>query len=133
MVCLDTDFLIDVIKGKLDERFSSILDGDESIKIASPSIIELIKGLHLERNLRNIKKGEIEKIDKVLNSITVLDLNRESARRAGKIEADLENRGEIIDIEDIMIGAIAIENDEKILTRNKKHFNKIEGLKVEGY
>src|SRR3989344_7669644 len=124
MVCLDTDFLIDVIKGKLDERFSSILDGDESIKIASPSIIELIKGLHLERNLRNIKKGEIEKIDKVLNSITVLDLNRESARRAGKIEADLENRGEIIDIEDIMIGAIAIENDEKILTRNKKHFNK---------
>ena len=133
MVCLDTYFLIDVIKGKLDERFSSILDGDESIKIASPSIIELIKGLHLERNLRNIKKGEIEKIDKVLNSITVLDLNRESARRAGKIEADLENRGEIIDIEDIMIGAIAIENDEKILTRNKKHFNKIEGLKVEGY
>ena len=133
MVCLDTYFLIDVIKGKLDERFSSILDGDESIKIASPSIIELIKGLHLERNLRNIKKGEIEKIDKVLNSITVLDLNRESARRAGKIEANLENRGEIIDIEDIMIGAIAIENDEKILTRNKKHFNKIEGLKVEGY
>ena len=130
MVCLDTYFLIDVIKGKLDERFSSILDGDESIKIASPSIIELIKGLHLERNLRNIKKGEIEKIDKVLNSITVLDLNRESARRAGKIEADLENRGEIIDIEDIMIGAIAIENDEKILTRNKKHFENIKGLKL---
>jgi len=39
----------------------------------------------------------------------------------------------MIDIEDIMIAAIAIVNGEKILTRNSKHFKRIEGLEVEEY
>ena len=42
------------------------------------------------------------------------------------------NKGEIIDIEDIMIGAIVIHNGERLVTRNKKHFERIRGLEIEG-
>lgn len=48
-------------------------------------------------------------------------------------ETIIENEGEIIDIEDIMIGAIAKRNNETIITRNKKHFEKIPGLKIASY
>lgn len=39
----------------------------------------------------------------------------------------------MIDLEDIMIAAIAITNNEKLITRNEKHFRRIKGLEVEGY
>jgi tRNA(fMet)-specific endonuclease VapC len=134
MVCLDTSFLIDVVLGRVDDnKFKEIIDGGEIFSIASPSIIELVKGLYLERNLKHVGEKEIDRIRIILSSFNILNLDRESAVKAGRIEAELTNEGKIIDIEDIMIGAIAIENNESLLTRNKKHFDRIKGLKIESY
>ena len=63
----------------------------------------------------------------------MLNLDKDSAILAGKIEANLIKKGEIIDLEDIMIGAIAIINDETLITRNIKHFSKIKNLKIQSY
>ena len=63
----------------------------------------------------------------------MLDLDKNSAILAAKIEADLRNNGEIIDVEDIMIAAISINNNETLVTRNKKHFERIKDLKIETY
>ena len=41
--------------------------------------------------------------------------------------------GEVIPPVDIMIGAIALENNEIVLTRNVKHFRRIPDLKVKTY
>ncbi len=134
MVCLDTSFLIDVIRGsQIPDKFRPILSGEYFATIATPSIVELTKGLYLKKNARHIADEEKEKIEQILSSLIVLTLDKESAIMAGKIEAKLENEGEIIDIEDIMIGAIAKRNNETLITRNKKHFEKIPGLKIESY
>jgi len=63
----------------------------------------------------------------------ILPLNEESAIIAGEIGAQLVIQGETIDAVDIMIGAIAKHNNETLITRNKKHFEKIPGLKIESY
>ncbi len=134
MVCLDTSCLIDIILGKpLPEKFKDILDGKENVSIASPSVIELIKGLHLRKNIKYVAEEEKEKINNAINSLIVFSLDKKSAVLSGKIEAELRNAGEPIGIIDIMIGAIAITNNEILLTRNKKHFDKIKGLKIESY
>ena len=135
MVCLDTSFLIDVIRGKKEiVKIEEEIDlKEEIVAIATPTIVELIRGLYLKANIKNIKKEEVEVINKKLSSFTILDLDKDSAVLAGEIEADLINKGEIIDLEDIMIAAIAISNDQNLLTKNKKHFEKIKGLQIETY
>lgn len=135
MVCLDTSFLIDTIKGKetvkkLEDEF---VNNKIILNIASPSIIEIFKGLYLKANLKNITEDEINKIDDILSSFVILNLDKTSAALAGRIEAELTNKGELIDIEAIMIGAICLINKERLITRNVKHFERISGLEIESY
>lgn len=66
-------------------------------------------------------------------AVPVLDLKKDSSSRAGLIYADLRKKGQALDPTDCMIAAIALENNETLLTRNEKHFSKIKGLKIEGY
>lgn len=131
MVCLDTTFLIDVLRGNKEvQDMKDRLDwSGESITVAVPSVMEITKGLILGKN----KPNEKQRSNELLSSILTLDLNRESAVLAGKIEADLVIRGECIDVEDVMIAAIAMVNNEKLVTRNVNHFGRIRGLDIEGY
>ena len=54
--------------------------------------------------------------------------------RAAEISGTLMRKGETIDDCDCLIAGIALSKGVKtIITRNKKHFNKIKGIKVETY
>src|SRR3989344_494309 len=131
MACLDTNFIIDFIKGKIDIEEGNQLG--EFISISSPSIVEIIRGLHLKKTLQHIKQNEEEKIENTLNSLNILQLNKESAKIAGRLQAELINKGEDIGIIDILIAAIALRNNETLITRNKKPFEKIPNLKIQTY
>ena len=129
MVCLDTSFVIDLLKGKKEvkEIKDKIDSTDELISIPSPVIMELISGAYLSDKV----KLEKEKIVKFLIKTKVIDFDNKSAFLAGEIEAKLIKNGETIETKDIMIASICIENDETLITRNKKHFENIPDLKFE--
>jgi len=57
-------------------------------------------------------------------------MKQESSKHAGKILADLEKKGEIIDFRDVLIASIAITTDTTLFTRNISHFERIEGIKL---
>ncbi|MEK6844212.1 MAG: PIN domain-containing protein [Nanoarchaeota archaeon] len=134
MVCLDSSVIIDLLRKKLDfAQLESKFGENEIVKIPSPAIIEIIRGLYLNSNLSNIRENEKERIDKLFSSFPILHLDKESAIKAGEIEANLINKGEIIDMEDILIAAICISNKDSLITRNKKHFERIRDLEVEDY
>jgi tRNA(fMet)-specific endonuclease VapC len=69
----------------------------------------------------------------VLPNFRVLSLGRLEAEHAGDIRAALESRGQMIGIEDVLIGATALANDLAVATRNLKHFDRISGLIVESW
>lgn len=69
----------------------------------------------------------------VLSHVRVLPLGREEAERAGELLALLEKRGEVIGIEDVLIGATALVNNLAVATRNVRHFSRLEGLAVESW
>lgn len=135
MVCLDSSVIIDILRGResVKEIESKLDSNQEEIFIPTPVIMEIIRGINLKETQKNLKQNEKEEIDNLLSSFFILDFDKESAIKAGEIEAELLNNGEMIDLEDIMIGAIALKNNQIIVTRNKKHFEKIEDLNIEGY
>lgn len=71
--------------------------------------------------------------NEVLAHIRIVPLGSKEAERAGELLAELERRGEVIGIEDVLIGATALENDFAVATRNVRHFNRLDGLLVESW
>lgn len=131
MVCLDTTFIIDLLRGKkeiklLIQKFNNL---NEDLTISPISIKEVIYGVYASNKIEEEK----EKIESLLNSFIMLNFDKESAFLAGKIEFELDKTGKMIDTEDIMIASTAIANEETLITRNKKHFERIKELKAEYY
>jgi tRNA(fMet)-specific endonuclease VapC len=131
MVCLDTTFVIDFLRGAKDiQAIKENLDKtNESITITAPTVIEITRGLYLN----NVRPDERQKVEDMFSSLIILDLDNKSAMLAGKIEAELIRAGKQIDLEDIMIASIAITNNQKLITRNTRHFKRIKGLQIESY
>jgi len=71
-----------------------------------------------------IRKGSL------LSVIIVLPWLPESSESFGKIKADLEREGNIIDDFDIAIAAIAISHKCGVVTSNLKHFQRIKDLEI---
>ena len=131
MVCLETTFLVDFLRGKEEAEsvFNDLVDRRSQITITSPSLMEIMSSAH-----NNQKKEELRKIEEViLSKVIILNLDKESAILAGEIDSELTLSGDSIGTTDIMIGAIAKHNNETLITRNKKHFERIKGLKIESY
>lgn len=62
-----------------------------------------------------------------------LEFDADAALRAGMLQASLERAGRIIGVEDIQIAATALRNDLTLVTRNTRHFESVEGLKIENW
>ena len=120
---LETSFLVDYFKGKLDK--SSFW---ENPCVASVSIMELFFGA-----LKFGREREQTSIIDLMNSVQVLDFDQESAIEASRIMHNLTKRGLIVETEDIMIAAIAKTHDQALITRNPRHFDRIEGLRLQTY
>ncbi len=129
MTCLDTDFLISFMRGEENslKKIEELEKKQELLSTTSINATELLKGSY---NSKNPKK-ELIKVKMYLETLEILDFDYESAIIFSKIWYKLKKKGNIIQDFDILIASIAIENDEALLTKNIKHFEKIEGLKLE--
>ncbi len=133
MVCLDTTFLIDLINGRIDMNYLKDNFNNEEVFIPSPVITELIRGINLDLNLKNMKPNEGKETKKIISFFPILNFELEEAALAGEIQAELINKGKIVGTIDTLIAAICLENQETLVTKNKKHFSNIEGLKIKTY
>jgi tRNA(fMet)-specific endonuclease VapC len=108
------------IKNKLEEFAKK----QESLHITTINAFELYKGAYKATQTR-----ELTKVERLLDSFIILTLDRDSARLAGVINSRISPIGE----SDLLIASIAMANKQTLVTRNKKHFEKISGLKVESW
>ena len=69
-----------------------------------------------------------------LDNIEILSLDFKSSLKAAEVASDLIKQGNRIEDNDNLIaGTILTNNCDTILTRNKEHFERINGIKVESY
>jgi tRNA(fMet)-specific endonuclease VapC len=120
---IDTNIFIQHLreKNKSGTILSSLVK-QKQFFITSITLFELLTGATNES-----KKEDINKLTK---GISVLTLDRDSARIAAEIYLSLKSKNHSIEFRDIFIAAICIKNNLPIKTLNKKHFERIEGLKV---
>ena len=133
MVCLDTDFLVALIRkdAKALKKFEEIIPRPTYIapKVTPISATELFEGA-----FKTGKQEEIQKVEDLLSILDMLYFDFEASREAGKLLHKLKKGGEQIGDMDTMIGAIAIRHGEAILiTKNARHFSKIKEIQVEGW
>jgi tRNA(fMet)-specific endonuclease VapC len=131
MVCLDTDFIIAYIRH--DETAVSKVaqlrqDRKTLITVTAVTAMELYRGAYRSKNAA----AEVAKVSAILETFdAILNLDHHSAKLAGEIDASLKLNP--IEDSDLLIASIALANQETLLTRNTKHFERVQGLTVESW
>lgn len=128
MPCLDTSFIVEIFRG--NKHLKQALNKFEmhKLSIPSPAITELWYGALLARS-SNFEK---EKIDNLLASLTILELDEESAKEAAEIRLLLEREGKELQTADLLIAGIARANNETLVTCDAD-YARIPGLTVIKY
>ncbi|HXX72490.1 MAG TPA: type II toxin-antitoxin system VapC family toxin [Candidatus Acidoferrales bacterium] len=127
----DTTFIIDIMRKDEDavEKARELSGASISVLVGTPTIFELYVGVGLSVRASE----EREKVLSVLKSLPNLPLDAGAASKGGAIYAQKIREGTKIDPGDAMLAGIAIQNNETIITRNKRHFAGITDLKLEPY
>ena len=120
---LDTDWAINYLRGK--EPFVLTIDEyrKEGVAISTISIGELYEGVF--RN-PNPKQKEIGLLD-FLEGFRTINITKPVARLFGKNRADLREAGYTVSDFDLLIACVAEYHGLKILSNNRKHFEKVPG------
>ncbi len=135
MIILDTSACIDYLNG--NEQIKKVLSEQESLfNLTSISIYEVNIGL--ERTRRIISEERYKKLYKIwmefISSMEIFTLGFKEAEKAAKISDVLESKGQRIDDNDILIAGIMLSNGiKRIITKNIKYFEIIEGIELISY
>ena len=100
---------------------------DHTISIPNIVYYEIKRGL-LAKNGASTKLNRFINFAKVLG---IVELKTSTLDIAAQIYADLKNDGNIIEDDDVFIGATALENDAILVTNNERHLERIKDLKYE--
>lgn len=65
--------------------------------------------------------------------MNVVGFDTKAAAVCGQLRAELEQKGQPLDLADLEIASIAIAGDFTLVTGNTRHFGRIEGLRVENW
>lgn len=127
----DTSFIIDLLRG--DKNANRLLDIVEKEarpqKVSSVTVLELYEGVARSQT----PDTKRERILEILETKHVVSADHTVMRKAGKLSGELITDGERIEREDCVIAATALLNDEPVITRNTKHFGRIDSLEVQSY
>jgi len=79
------------------------------------------------------RQKELERVERILAGIVILEFNAEAAQRYAVIKAALFKRGRPVGDCDALIASVALTYGQMLLTRNPQHFRDIAGMIVQSY
>jgi len=120
-VCIDTDILIDHLRGRDPgaELYTQII-------IKEIPYTTYITKFELLCGARSKKEEHI--INECLLGFKMLPFDEKGSYESAKIYRDLKHKGRLIGIRDILIAGIAIANGIPLATKNRRKFERIKGL-----
>ena len=124
MVCLDSDILINFFrKDKETVEKIELLKDKEVLFTTSINSFEILRGFS--------KIDKTDAVNKFLLTLKILDFDFDASQKAAELSEILRKQGNPLDPMDLMIASISIMNNQPLLTRNIKHFNRIPGLTIQ--
>jgi tRNA(fMet)-specific endonuclease VapC len=126
--CLDTDFLVAILRGRADaERKMSEMDREGRQTTTAINAFELFYGAYKSER----RRANVDMTRMLLERLDVVSLDRNASESAGEIVADLSARGDAIDFRDAIVAGIAKTSGLTLVTRSKDHFARVRELKVD--
>ncbi|MBR4619737.1 MAG: PIN domain-containing protein [Salinivirgaceae bacterium] len=126
---LETSTCIELLRGNLRVR-QQCIEKNQLCCISVITAIELLYGAYNSPD--NYREQEIAKAKMLTDYFTVVGID-EIPEAFSREKIRLENNGLVIEDFDLMIGITGREADMIVVTHNLKHFNRIDGLKVEDW
>ena len=127
-VILDADVIIRGEKGTFDLRAWLESRPEELFEVAAITVAELWHGV--ERATGGHKAHRLHYLQSILRPLPIIPYTDQTAREHARIWAQLEAAGTMIGAYDVIVAATALERGSEVATFNKRHFDRIPGLKV---
>lgn len=117
----DTDVLIDFLAGR-EPSAGAVLKAREDGSLVTTSVtrFEILSGARDEE--------ERAMCLKLLDALRTLPLDAKAADQAARVFRSLETAGQRIEPGDCLIAGIALHHGAHLLTRNRRHFERVKGL-----
>ena len=127
MIALDTSFLVDYLDGVDAAR--ELLDDNEGRPFFSPALalFEVYRG-----GSRTRGETGLERVASALDWVQPLPLTEPCAREAALVESELLERGNPINLSDVLVAGVCRHHGADIVARDD-HFERIDGLAVLEY
>ena len=128
MYLLDTNICIALIKknDKVVPIFMKI-----AVQCYIPTIVlsELYKGVYCSQKIAK----NLADLNDFLSLVAILEFDRAAALEFGMIQGELRRKGMPTGEIDALIAAVASSRSDTLITDNIRHFENIEGLKLENW
>ena len=124
MTCLDSTFLIDLLRGNEPARIkygelrsNSELEKDRAEPLCTTIVnaYELAKGAMLTKD----PEKNLKLVHELLSELVILELDLESVDVASKLYSELCGKGKLVVEFDTLIASICIANSQKLVTNDK--------------
>ena len=99
----------------------------QGLGVSVISLAELWEGVFYSRD----PEGDAQDLADFLRGVTVLGIDTDIAQRFGRERGRLRKAGMMIGDFDLLIGATAVQQNLTLLTNNRSHFERIDGLAIE--
>ena len=126
MILLDTNVVVAFLNGDKSILKRIRVEIDE-IGLSTVVVAELDYGAKVSQR----SEDNLEKLYRLLEIIQVVPFDIECAKIFGTIKSKLRSLGKPTGEVDALIAASAMAREATLVTSNKKHFENIEGLKIE--
>ena len=128
-LAFDSSTLIEVMRGRDAQVQSAFmtLDVERTPIVASVLVLhELLSGAASSSN----PTGERGKIERVLSEVDIIPLIEEDVEATAKVRSSLRLQGRPIGDVDVLIAGQALARGWTVVTRNVRHFGRVEGLPI---
>ena len=127
---LDTNAVIMLVSRRSEALLERVEAADPgSLAVSSIVAHELYFGAYRSQQV----DFNLETLRLLFTDLPVLELDREDARVAGDIRADLARRGMPIGPYDVLIAGQAKARDLPLITNNTAEFSRVSGLRIEDW
>lgn len=129
-VILDTSVLIEAERRESEIQQFAESREEEVFGLSVISVAELLHGVHRADSIkRRLKRSAY--VEKVIELFPIYNFEISIARIYAELWSDMSKRGIQIGAHDLIIGSTALSLGFSVVTCNKRHFERIEGLKIE--
>ena len=121
---IDTDWVVDVLRGQAAAIQTLREIAADGLAISIITYGELVEGAVYGQNPATAQAG----LEQFLEGKAILPLTVEIMDRFGRVRGALRSRGNLIGDLDLLIGVTAVQHELELVTRNRRHFDRIPDL-----